>query len=85
MSKIAIALINLITWGKGTGGNLEKNGKWRKLLRQEKRDNRSKTIRKDGKGKAQWPSERAVSDFMKGDQVFDIKIPRLAVTKHLNE
>lgn len=28
-SKIAIALINLITGGKGTGGNLQKNGKYR--------------------------------------------------------
>ena len=53
MSKIAIALINVITWGKGTGGSLQKNGEQRKLLKQEKREKRSKTIRKDEKGKAE--------------------------------
>jgi len=39
--------------GKGTRGNLQKNGEQRKLLKQEKRENRSKTTRKDAKGKVE--------------------------------
>lgn len=61
MSKIAAALINLITWGNGAGGNLQKNGEQRKLLKQGKRENRSKTSRKDD-GQREGALQRAVTE-----------------------
>lgn len=61
MSKIAMALINLITWGHQAGGNLQKYGEQSKLLKQGKRENRSKTRRKDERQR-EWALQRAVTD-----------------------
>lgn len=56
-----MALINLITWGHQAGGNLQKYGEQSKLLKQGKRENRSKTRRKDERQR-EWALQRAVTD-----------------------
>lgn len=81
MSEIATALINLITWGNGAGGNLQKNGEQRKLLKQGKREKRSKTSRKDERQR-ELALQRAAADSWRPSN--SIKTPRLGMIQHPN-